>query len=110
MVIIIWDKHVLFPYFLAGRKVCLTLFPFLFLVGSQREGSLGLCNISGTLQFLLAEPKTDRDGVATSQVGIRSITKEGREQGKKFGVEQYEMRTFSRDRDFLENLVYLCVP
>ncbi|KAJ8450122.1 hypothetical protein Cgig2_033316 [Carnegiea gigantea] len=56
------------------------------------------------LQFLLAEPKTDRDGVATSQVGIRSITKEGREQGKKFGVEQYEMRTFSRDRDFLENL------
>ena len=39
------------------------------------------------------------------QVGIRSITTEGREQGKKFGVEQYEMRTFSRDRHFLENLV-----
>lgn len=38
------------------------------------------------------------------QVGIRSITKEGREQGKRFGVEQYEMRTFSRDRQFLENL------
>ncbi|EXB76234.1 hypothetical protein L484_025588 [Morus notabilis] len=38
------------------------------------------------------------------QVGIRSITSEGREQGKKFGVEQYEMRTFSRDRHFLENL------
>lgn len=38
------------------------------------------------------------------QVGIRSITREGREQGKKFGVEQYEMRTFSRDRHFLENL------
>ncbi|KAL9234379.1 hypothetical protein vseg_009259 [Gypsophila vaccaria] len=38
------------------------------------------------------------------QVGIRSINSEGREQGKKFGVEQYEMRTFSRDRDFLENL------
>ncbi|XP_062091615.1 arginase 1, mitochondrial [Humulus lupulus] len=38
------------------------------------------------------------------QVGIRSITSEGREQGKKFGVEQYEMRTFSRDRPFLENL------
>ncbi|EPS67114.1 arginase 1, partial [Genlisea aurea] len=38
------------------------------------------------------------------QVGIRSITKEGRDQAKKFGVEQYEMRTFSRDRDFLENL------
>ncbi|XP_075499015.1 arginase 1, mitochondrial-like [Primulina tabacum] len=38
------------------------------------------------------------------QVGIRSITKEGREQGKRFGVEQYEMRTFSKDRDFLENL------
>ncbi|GKV21537.1 hypothetical protein SLEP1_g31509 [Rubroshorea leprosula] len=38
------------------------------------------------------------------QVGIRSITSEGREQGKKFGVEQYEMRTFSRDRSFLENL------
>nr|AFK40675.1 unknown [Lotus japonicus] len=38
------------------------------------------------------------------QVGIRSITTEGREQAKKFGVEQYEMRTFSRDRHFLENL------
>ncbi|KAK6918550.1 Ureohydrolase [Dillenia turbinata] len=38
------------------------------------------------------------------QVGIRSINKEGREQGKRFGVEQYEMRTFSRDRSFLENL------
>ncbi|KAJ7007486.1 arginase 1 [Populus alba x Populus x berolinensis] len=38
------------------------------------------------------------------QVGIRSITKEGREQGKRFGVEQYEMRTFSRDRQRLENL------
>lgn len=41
------------------------------------------------------------------QVGIRSITKEGREQGKRFGVEQYEMRTFSRDRQLLENLVFL---
>ncbi|KAK6804395.1 hypothetical protein RDI58_002179 [Solanum bulbocastanum] len=38
------------------------------------------------------------------QVGIRSINKEGREQGKRFGVEQYEMRTFSQDRQFLENL------
>ncbi|NP_001233851.1 arginase 2 isoform X1 [Solanum lycopersicum] len=38
------------------------------------------------------------------QVGIRSINLEGREQGKRFGVEQYEMRTFSRDRQFLENL------
>ncbi|KAI4354846.1 hypothetical protein L6164_003677 [Bauhinia variegata] len=38
------------------------------------------------------------------QVGIRSITIEGREQGKRFGVEQYEMRTFSRDRHLLENL------
>lgn len=38
------------------------------------------------------------------QVGIRSINKEGREQGKRFGVEQYEMRTFHRDRAFLENL------
>lgn len=38
------------------------------------------------------------------QVGLRSITSEGREQGKRFGVEQFEMRTFSRDRDFLENL------
>ncbi|QHO53827.1 Arginase 1 [Arachis hypogaea] len=37
-------------------------------------------------------------------VGIRSITTEGREQGNKFGVEQYEMRTFSRDREYLENL------
>lgn len=38
------------------------------------------------------------------QVGIRSINKEGREQGKRFGVEQYEMQTFSRDRQLLENL------
>ncbi|KAF0893237.1 hypothetical protein E2562_023490 [Oryza meyeriana var. granulata] len=38
------------------------------------------------------------------QVGIRSITKEGREQGKRFGVEQYEMRTFSKDREKLESL------
>ncbi|KAK9910811.1 hypothetical protein M0R45_034754 [Rubus argutus] len=38
------------------------------------------------------------------QVGIRSINWEGREQGKKFGVEQYEMRNFSKDRHFLENL------
>ncbi|KAL5073220.1 hypothetical protein RYX36_012204 [Vicia faba] len=38
------------------------------------------------------------------QVGIRSITAEGRAQAKKFEVEQYEMRTFSRDRPFLENL------
>lgn len=38
-------------------------------------------------------------------MGIRSITKEGREQGKRFGVEQYEMRMFSKDRDILENLV-----
>lgn len=43
----------------------------------------------------------------TSQVGIRSINAEGREQGKRFGVEQFEMRTFSRDRQFLENLVSL---
>ncbi|NP_001140646.1 Arginase 1, mitochondrial [Zea mays] len=38
------------------------------------------------------------------QVGLRSITKEWREQGKRFGVEQYEMRTFSKDREKLENL------
>nr|ACU21474.1 unknown [Glycine max] len=38
------------------------------------------------------------------QVGIRSINKEGREQAKKFGVEQFEMRHFSKDRPFLENL------
>ncbi|CAL5331420.1 unnamed protein product [Camellia sinensis] len=38
------------------------------------------------------------------QVGIRSITSEGREQGKRFGVEQFEMRSFSKDRYFLENL------
>ncbi|RDX66691.1 Arginase, partial [Mucuna pruriens] len=37
-------------------------------------------------------------------VGIRSITKEGRDQAKKFGVQQYEMRTFEKDRPFLENL------
>ncbi|KAG7619834.1 Ureohydrolase [Arabidopsis suecica] len=39
------------------------------------------------------------------QVGIRSINQEGRKQGKRFGVEQYEMRTFSKDRPMLENLV-----
>ncbi|CAL5211086.1 unnamed protein product [Lathyrus oleraceus] len=38
------------------------------------------------------------------QVGLRTITPEGRAQAKKFGVEQYEMRTFSKDRPFLENL------
>ncbi|GAA0143894.1 hydrolase [Lithospermum erythrorhizon] len=38
------------------------------------------------------------------QIGIRSINKEGREQGKKFGVELYEMRTFSRDQQMLEHL------
>lgn len=38
------------------------------------------------------------------QVGIRSINKEGRDQAKKFGVKQYEMRNFSKDREFLENL------
>ena len=38
------------------------------------------------------------------QVGLRSINYEGREQGQKFGVEQFEMRTFSKDREFLENL------
>nr|AFK35583.1 unknown [Lotus japonicus] len=38
------------------------------------------------------------------QVGIRSINYEGREQAKKFGVEQYEVRTYSKDRPFLENL------
>ncbi|XP_050249957.1 arginase 1, mitochondrial-like isoform X2 [Quercus robur] len=37
------------------------------------------------------------------QVGLRSINIEGREQGKRFGVEQFEMRTYSRDREFLEN-------
>lgn len=47
---------------------------------------------------------------AESQVGIRSINSEGREQGKKFGVEQYEMRTFSKDRDYLENLVIVSLP
>lgn len=41
------------------------------------------------------------------QVGIRSISQEGRDQCKRFGVELYEMRTFSRDREYLENLVSL---
>ncbi|KAG2564652.1 hypothetical protein PVAP13_7NG077656 [Panicum virgatum] len=41
---------------------------------------------------------------STVQVGLRSITKEGRDQGKRFGVEQYEMRTFSKDCEKLENL------
>jgi len=38
------------------------------------------------------------------QADIRSIAKEGWEQGKIFGVEQYEMHSFSKDREFLENL------
>ena len=38
-------------------------------------------------------------------MGIRSITEEGREQGKRFGVEQFEMVSFSRDRHLLKNLV-----
>ncbi|TVU06860.1 hypothetical protein EJB05_46912, partial [Eragrostis curvula] len=53
------------------------------------------------LQFLIVPMYLDLDGF---QVGLRSITKEGREQGKRFGVEQYEMRTFSKDREKLENL------
>lgn len=40
-----------------------------------------------------------------AQVGLRSVNKEGRDQGKKFGVEQYEMRTFHKDRNLLETLV-----
>lgn len=40
-----------------------------------------------------------------TQVGIRSINKEGREQAKRFGVEQFEMRHFSKDRELLESLV-----
>ena len=39
------------------------------------------------------------------QVGIRSITNDVREQVKKYGVETHEMRTLSRDRPILENLV-----
>ncbi|KAJ1413609.1 Ureohydrolase, manganese-binding site [Sesbania bispinosa] len=38
------------------------------------------------------------------QVGIRSITADVHEQVKKFGVELYEMRTFSRSLPVLENL------
>ncbi|CAI5469467.1 unnamed protein product [Closterium sp. Yama58-4] len=38
------------------------------------------------------------------QVGIRSINEEGRAQGRRFGVEQYEMRHFHRNREMLENL------
>eukprot|EP00850_Spirogloea_muscicola_P021649 SM000257S08633 [mRNA] locus=s257:65975:68022:+ [translate_table: standard] len=38
------------------------------------------------------------------QVGIRSINKEGRDQGRRFGVEQYEMRTFQEDRADLQHL------
>ncbi|KAG0556039.1 hypothetical protein M758_11G019100 [Ceratodon purpureus] len=38
------------------------------------------------------------------QVGLRSITQEQRDQAKKFGVEQHEMRTWSQDREKLENL------
>ncbi|XP_058769525.1 arginase, mitochondrial-like [Vicia villosa] len=38
------------------------------------------------------------------QVGIRSITAEGRAQGKKYGVEIHEMKNFAKERDYLENL------
>ncbi|TKY63709.1 Arginase protein [Spatholobus suberectus] len=50
---------------------------------------------------------SDSVKIVMDEVGIRSINKEGREQAKKFGVEQYEMRHFSKDRPFLENLVSL---
>ncbi|XP_022015661.1 arginase 1, mitochondrial isoform X1 [Helianthus annuus] len=38
------------------------------------------------------------------QVGIRSINQEGRDQAKRFGVEQYEMREYEKYRDYLQNL------
>jgi arginase len=38
------------------------------------------------------------------QVGLRSITQEQRDQAKKFGVEQHEMRNFVQDREKLQNL------
>jgi arginase len=38
------------------------------------------------------------------QVGLRSITQEQRDQAKKFGVEQHEMRTWNQDREKLQNL------
>lgn len=38
------------------------------------------------------------------QVGLRSVTQEQRDQAKKFGVEQHEMRTFNQDREYLERL------
>ncbi|KAG5070955.1 hypothetical protein JHK86_006166 [Glycine max] len=47
---------------------------------------------------------SDSVKLVMEEVGIRSINKEGREQAKKFGVEQFEMRHFSKDRPFLENL------
>ncbi|GLJ16911.1 hypothetical protein SUGI_0291870 [Cryptomeria japonica] len=38
------------------------------------------------------------------QVGIMSISKEGQDQGKRFRVEQVELHSFTKDREFLENL------
>ncbi|KAG0611117.1 hypothetical protein M758_7G117000 [Ceratodon purpureus] len=38
------------------------------------------------------------------QVGLRSVTQHQREQAKRFGVEQYEMRHYKRDRPILESL------
>ncbi|GAQ85828.1 arginase [Klebsormidium nitens] len=46
------------------------------------------------------------DGLARNllQVGIRSITGEGRAQAKKFGVRQFEMHSYEDHREYLENL------
>lgn len=62
-----------------------------------------LLSLFGYTQLIASNDNTSAS--SKFQVGIRSITREGREQGKRFGVEQYEMRTFSRDRHILENLV-----
>lgn len=40
------------------------------------------------------------------QVGLRSVTQHQREQAKRFGVEQYEMRNYKRDRPVLESLEF----
>ena len=42
---------------------------------------------------------------SAAQVGIRSINREGKDQAARFGVEQIEMRHFSKHRERLESLV-----
>ncbi|KAL5133036.1 Arginase [Glycine soja] len=75
--------------------------------GSRHSTNDGTRHVDNNSPTLLASPPSAATCPTRHlhwRVGIRSINKEGREQAKKFGVEQFEMRHFSKDRPFLENL------